>query len=307
MKILKRNAKGDAAASGAQAAAKAGVAIAGAAAGTAIGRAGLLAGIAATFYGIYSENEWITAAGLGAAAGGFAGDTTRVNGLEGMIEDLGDLGNPRVSAARERLRNFSSNLRRRLYLGSAEDELGFPGEYRRGRRNRNWEGLEQRMFLSGAADDVHDLLADFRDAANEMLDVAGLGNVDDEAELLGELAELAEAIQVAISEEGQIVQGLSGEDAEDLLDATDEVIEAAIHGLNGLDDVEDILAEIGDIMGWDELAGDEMDGDEMAGAADKAPIFAPPILLGEAEHNLLMGFEPQLDGLTDFNQRLVLN
>jgi hypothetical protein len=224
-----------------------------------------------------------------------------------MIEDIGDLGNPRVSAARERLRTFTSNLRRRLYLAGMDEELGFPGEGRRGRRGRQWEGLEQRMFLSGIGDDVHDLLADFRDAGNEMLDVAGLGDLDEEAELLGELAELAEAIQVAIEEEGQIVEGLSGEDVDDLLAATDEVIDAALDGLDGLVDVEDTLAEIGDIMGWDEMAGDEMAGDEMAGAAYEAPIFAPPILLGEPEHNLMMGFEPQLDGLTDFNQRLVLN
>jgi len=271
MSILKQNPIKNATASAAQGAVAVGAALGGGLLGAAIGRASLLAGIAAAAAGKYYDNDYITAAGLGMAAGGFADATaTRVNGIEGVVSDIGELGFTNMTAAHQRVNRFLGNVRRRLYvLGDVDGMEGLDGfddyidDY-----------IDDYTGIAGldefeSVGNVDDLIDQLEDAVGELAEIAGLGDLDGQDELLNELADIAEDIVKAVEVEGQIT-GLDGEDEVELLDALDDLVEA-IDGLSGLDDieglgeVEDILTDIGDLLGWE--MGDIESADEPIAAA----------------------------------------
>lgn len=251
MSILEQNATKNAKASAAQGAVAVGAALGGGLLGAAVGRASLLVGVATAAVGKYYNNDYITAAGLGMAAGGFTeASATRVNGIEGVINDIGELGTTNMTAARDRVNRFIGNVRRRLYvLGDVDgsfDGFGDLDEY--DEANLNIAGFE-------GVGNVDDLLDDMEEAVGELAELAGLGDLDGQDELLNELADIAEDIIEAVEVEGQIT-GLDGEDEAELLESLDDLVEA-IDGLAGLGDMEglgevdEILNDIGELLGWE--------------------------------------------------------
>jgi hypothetical protein len=247
------------------------VAIGGAFLGAAIGRSSLLLGGATAGAGYYLKNRYVTAAGIGAAVGGFTDqNSARLNGVEGVLEDIGDLGNTNSTAARDRVRRMAANLRARLYLPNRRQNVsGLDGsdDYP---FIAGGDGSDDYPFIAGGdgVGSVDDLLADFRDTVSEIAGLGSLANPDDEAELLGELADISEDIIGAIEEEGQLVMDLGAADTADLIETLQDVVDEVdgFDGLSGLDGLFGAIGDIGDIMGWEEWLGE----------AEQAPMALAP-------------------------------
>jgi len=95
-------------------------AIAAGGAGAALGKHSLLAGIPLTLVGIHKKNKYVIAAGLGMTmSNGFQGSGSSMNGTEDNVEgfDIAQI----TQNAKDRVSNFFSNFKDKLYIAKAAD------------------------------------------------------------------------------------------------------------------------------------------------------------------------------------------
>jgi len=95
-------------------------AVAAGGAGAALGKHSLLAGIPLTLVGIHKKNKYVIAAGLGMTmSNGFQGSGSSVSGIEDNVEgfDIAQI----TQNAKDRVSNFFSNFKDKLYIAKAAD------------------------------------------------------------------------------------------------------------------------------------------------------------------------------------------